>query len=567
MRLTTAGRSARAAKQRAVIVVALCVGLLAPMTGTAHAIGYQLIVEKTGSGEGTVYSTPQFETFTDPGINDVFSITTGPDGAQWFLNADPDASSVGRISHEGVVTTFPIAPLSRVYNPEPSTIVSGPDGNLWFTRYADDQIVRMTPAGDVTVFPSTLDRPGDLTVGPDDALWFTSTNSDYVEKIGRITTAGVVTVINSDAGGATTITTGPDENLWFGNFFGGAVTRMTTAGQETTFSDGNFSEVHDIVTGSDGAMWVGGAYAIARVAMDGTFTMYYDNAIQYVQAITAGTDGALWFTNDVGQVGRMTTAGELRSYEVSGVGISQGPTALWAAAGMHDRIVRITPDDGVECGEDCSSGYAPGQTVTLRAEVEPDSRFIGWTGACAGEETDECTVTMDASKTVGAEFAYAPTPRGCYAAGEIYNVIVGTSDDDVLVGTDGPDAICGGDGDDVIRGAAGDDVIYGNGGHDDIRGHGGMDWVKGNNGADSMSGDDGADFLRGGDGVDLVYGNDGADTVRGNEENDFVFGNAGSDQVLGGNGDDSLDGGADRDYCYGQGGIDTLVHCEPLPDE
>jgi len=63
--------------------------------------------------------------------------------------------------------------------------VTGPDGNLWFTEYASDQIGRMTPAGVVTEFPLPAgSAPYGIVVGPDGNLWFAETGSN---KIGRMT--------------------------------------------------------------------------------------------------------------------------------------------------------------------------------------------------------------------------------------------------------------------------------------------------------------------------------------------------------------------------------------------
>src|SRR5690349_12794015 len=65
------------------------------------------------------------------------------------------------------ITEFPISAGSRA-------ITAGPDGNLWFTL-ADDQIGRITPAGQVTAFPVPQSPfgPESITSGPDGNLWFT----------------------------------------------------------------------------------------------------------------------------------------------------------------------------------------------------------------------------------------------------------------------------------------------------------------------------------------------------------------------------------------------------------
>ncbi|HBI15855.1 MAG TPA: hypothetical protein DDY20_10150 [Desulfobulbaceae bacterium] len=58
---------------------------------------------------------------------------------------------------------------------------------------------------------------------------------------------------------------------------------------------------------------------------------------------------------------------------------------------------------GINCGADCTEGYAFNTVVTLTATPAADSFFHGWSGGgCTG--TGPCTVTMDLNKTVTATF-------------------------------------------------------------------------------------------------------------------------------------------------------------------
>ncbi len=68
----------------------------------------------------------------------------------------------------------------------PGKIVLGPDGNLWFTEPAVDQIGRISPAGVITEFrvPTRSGGPAGIASGPDGTLWFTEAS---VSKIGSIT--------------------------------------------------------------------------------------------------------------------------------------------------------------------------------------------------------------------------------------------------------------------------------------------------------------------------------------------------------------------------------------------
>ena len=59
---------------------------------------------------------------------------------------------------------------------------------------------------------------------------------------------------------------------------------------------------------------------------------------------------------------------------------------------------------GIDCGTTCSGSYNRNTPVTLAASPATDSTFTGWTGACTGTATT-CTVTLDQSQSVSADFA------------------------------------------------------------------------------------------------------------------------------------------------------------------
>jgi len=107
-----------------------------------------------------------------------------------------------------------------------------------------------------------------------------------------------------------------------------------------------------------------------------------------------------------------------------------------------------------------------------------------------------------------------------------YNLIEGTSGDDVILGTNGDDLIFGLDGNDLISGGLGDDCIFG------------------------------------GFGDDIVSGNDGNDTIRGNSGNDVLKGQSGGDLIYANSGSDVIDGGVDSDRCYPDSEKDLLLNCE-----
>jgi hypothetical protein len=63
---------------------------------------------------------------------------------------------------------------------------------------------------------------------------------------------------------------------------------------------------------------------------------------------------------------------------------------------------------GISCPAACSINWDSGTQVTLTASPSGGSHFSSWTGACTGS-VSPCTVTMDAAKSVTAEFAVDKT--------------------------------------------------------------------------------------------------------------------------------------------------------------
>ncbi len=71
----------------------------------------------------------------------------------------------------------------------------------------------------------------------------------------------------------------------------------------------------------------------------------------------------------------------------------------------------VSTPAGISCGPAaggaCSHDYLAGTQVSLTATPATHSRFAGWSGACTG--TGTCTVTLDAARTVTAQFVATVT--------------------------------------------------------------------------------------------------------------------------------------------------------------
>src|SRR6266571_86455 len=158
-----------------------------------HPTGSSLTSTPTKELKGTIseFSLPSPHLY--PG-----GIMTGPDGNLWFTETVSNgcqSGKIGRITPEGKISEF-----SLLSDRVASGIMTGSDGNLWFTESAcakgqNGKIGRITPSGVISEFslPTPHFYPFGSTAGPDGNLWFLESDAnDKNYKIGRITTAGTI---------------------------------------------------------------------------------------------------------------------------------------------------------------------------------------------------------------------------------------------------------------------------------------------------------------------------------------------------------------------------------------
>ncbi len=256
------------------------------------------------------------------------SITSGPDGNIWFteiLGEDPFSPyQIGKITVDGTVTEFAI-PMDGSNS---RSIVAGPDDALWFVESELNKVAQISQSGVITEFviPTADSRPLSITAGPDDNLWFTEYNA---HQIGRVTTTGTFTeyMLPADIRLPTIITVGPDGKLWFTagcDEDGHQIGQITTGGVISKFSiaaDCSVWTVGSIVSGPDGNLWIveqnywsAPSNNIIRMGTDGTYTRFNASG---ARDITVGPQGNLWFTDDPGnQIGRITTTGIITTISV-----------------------------------------------------------------------------------------------------------------------------------------------------------------------------------------------------------------------------------------------------------
>jgi virginiamycin B lyase len=288
------------------------------------------------------------------------------------------------------VTTFPVPGANGdnfSWQGSSAHMVTGPDGNIWFTDTGNNQIDRVTPQGQITQFslpvhditssgttpqlavggPPIIDpnpvpppvsttapddpMPADIVVGPDHALWFTESG---VDRIGRITTDGTITEFQTPTANSSPLglTVGSDHNLWFIESGANDIGRITPAGTITEFPLANLdvSNSDGITLGPGGNVWFVASDTnwnsqIASITPAGKVTAFPISSNPV--SLTLGPDGNLWIASTGGEIDRMTADGTVTPYTIptgdNASSITTGPDgALWFALDGINQLGRIT---------------------------------------------------------------------------------------------------------------------------------------------------------------------------------------------------------------------------------
>jgi streptogramin lyase len=269
------------------------------------------------------------------------------------------------------------------YGCNPTTITSGPDGNLWFTEAAGNKIGRITPAGRIQEFslPTTCNdsmgcSPTGITAGPDGNLWFTEATGN---RIGRITPTGSIqefplpTTCPQDVTGFRIAPIGNAMNVVFARGQNGTGLAILPRAREVAQHPGDNDAVGchpaGITSGPDGNLWFTETVGdrIGRITPVGSIQEFLlPTYCGYAgpedscgpNGITSGPDGNLWFTETSGEkIGRITPAGSIQEFALPTncgdycypTGITSGPDGnLWFTESAGNRIGRMTPAGSIQ---------------------------------------------------------------------------------------------------------------------------------------------------------------------------------------------------------------------------
>jgi streptogramin lyase len=174
-------------------------------------------------------------------------ITVGPDGNLWYARL---RGRIGRVTPAGAITEFTVPAPAQGGPSFLGEITSGPDGALWFIEHQGGRVGRVTTSGSFTMHANPgADQPMDIVTGPDGRIWFTDRAA---HRIGAITPQGAIQIY-PDVPQADEIVVAADGNLWVaGN---DSLWRVTSTGIRTEFPLGAKKNPSDLAPGPDGRLW------------------------------------------------------------------------------------------------------------------------------------------------------------------------------------------------------------------------------------------------------------------------------------------------------------------------
>ena len=237
----------------------------------------------------TACQPPPVGTITDFGqaLGAPKGIVTGPDGNLWFTN---NGQRFDRAHHD----RRPGDDLPRHAISDPIGIVTGPDGALWFTNNGNNTIGRITTAGAVTNFTgtaSTSRRPASRRARRRPLVHQhrqQHDRPDHHRRRGPTSPAPASASPNASRPGPTATS-------------GSRTGRRTRSGASPRRAWSRTSPIprlaHPtaIAAGPDGRLWfANGTKSAGHIATDGAIVTFVAGAVSQSDSIVAGPDGAMW---------------------------------------------------------------------------------------------------------------------------------------------------------------------------------------------------------------------------------------------------------------------------------
>jgi virginiamycin B lyase len=251
------------------------------------------------TGAVTEYNVPTTASAPD-------QITATPDGNVWFT--ERYGRHLGKISQAGGAITEYAVPGTGAY----PTAISTVSGTVWFASAdsaATARLGKINSTGTIAQLATGATRTTITSIvgGPDGNLWVTEVSSYWGDAVSKVKTTGFGSFTNfrlsNHSAGPQSITVGADNKLWFTESGANKIGQISTGGTIDEFALPAGSAPQQIVSGPDGAVWFTekGSNKIGRMTTTGVFTeLTISTASSHPFGITRGLDGRLWFTEQSG---------------------------------------------------------------------------------------------------------------------------------------------------------------------------------------------------------------------------------------------------------------------------
>jgi streptogramin lyase len=269
---------------------ALLVSLALLLSFTAVALGAPL-------GQSSEFATATAE--SDPS-----GIVVGREGNLWF--AEGGQEKIGEINPVTHATSDFPTPSSA------QSVAVGPEGNLWFTEPIASKIGEFNPVTHATsdfATPTHTGNLGGIAVGPEGNLWFTEESVSKIGEINPVTHATSDFAAPTPSSEPTGIAAGPEGNLWFTEYQVSKIGEINPVTHATSdFATETSSSIpFGIAAGPEGNLWFteSGASRIGEInpVTHATSDFATPPGSSRPEGIAVGPEGNLWFTEQNAGVG------------------------------------------------------------------------------------------------------------------------------------------------------------------------------------------------------------------------------------------------------------------------
>ncbi len=403
-------------------------------------VTYDLTVTRSGAGDGTVTSTPagiscgavcttKFGSGTSVTLNAASAV--GSTFAGWSgACTGTGACSVAMTGAQAVTATFTLDPQTLTVartGTGAGTVTSAPAGiscgNTCSQSFPGRTSVVLTAAPDSTStfvgWSGPCTGTGSCTVLMSEARTVTAEfqRITYDLTVARAGSGAGFVTSNIDgiscgsdcsetlpANTAVTLTATPAVGStftsWSGACTGSTTCALTMSAARSVTATFTADRTLTVAKAGTGSGTVSSSPTGISCGTACSFKYKGGQVVTLTQAPNAGSTFTGWSGSCSGTTTCSVTMSAARSVTATWSLDSQTLTVSRTGAGSG--TVTSSPT-GISCGTTCSKAYAGGTSVSLTATPAAGSVFVRWSGDCAG--SGACTVTMNGSRTVGAEFA------------------------------------------------------------------------------------------------------------------------------------------------------------------